>query len=61
MGLSNDTTLNTNYIKSPTEVDAYDNDLYDVKGYNRKVCRYAKKHKISGAEAFNRLYKNKKL
>ena len=26
-------------------------------GYNRKVCRYAKKHNITEEEAFKRLYK----
>lgn len=55
--MKNDTTLNTNYVKSPTEVDESDNDIYAIKGYNRKVCRYAKKHKMSDAEAFKRLYK----
>lgn len=60
--MNTDTTLNSNdinHIKSPTEItyEEYIYDPYGVRGYNRKVSRYAKKHKISGDEAFKILYK----
>lgn len=46
---SNDTSSDFRYNNPP---------IMTIGGsYNRKVCRYAKKHKISCKEAFKRLYK----
>ena len=36
-----------------------DDDPYGLRPYNRKVRRYAEKHKISGAEAFKALYEKR--
>ncbi len=47
------TTLNNNYFRSPTEVEG--NNVGKI-AHNRKVIRYAKKHKISQEEAIKRLY-----
>lgn len=33
------------------------NNFIGILGYNRKVCRYAKKHHITSEEAFKKLYK----
>ena len=33
------------------------NNFIGVLRYNRKVCRYAKKHHITEEEAFKKLYK----
>lgn len=60
--MKTDTTLNNNdinLIKSPTEMTYEDDDPYGLRPYNRKVRRYAEKHKISGAEAFEILYEKR--
>lgn len=47
-------------IKLPTSYDSTassNNNIPIDLRHNRKVCRYAKKHKITCEEAFKRLYK----
>ena len=59
---TSDATSTTALENLPTEYDSTtstSNNQPDcfIKGYNRKVCRYAKKHSITEEEAFKRLYK----
>ena len=49
--------LPTSYSSETTTSTSYDNPPVINLGYNRKVCRYAKKHKITVEQAFKRLYK----
>ena len=47
-------------VQLPTSYDStasQSNNIPVDLRHNRKVCRYAKKHKISTEEAFKRLYK----
>jgi len=47
-------------IELPTSYDStasHSNNILINLRHNRKVCRYAKKHKITTEEAFKRLYK----
>ena len=59
----NDDPESTAMPNLPTEYDSTtshhsNNPPMAIKfGYNRKVCRYAKKHNLTEEEAFKRLYK----
>jgi len=49
--------LPTSYSSETATSTSYNNPPITNLGYNRKVCRYAKKHKITVEQAFKRLYK----
>ena len=49
--------LPTSYDNTATSNNNYPENINYTYYYNRKVSRYAKKHKITCEEAFKRLYK----
>lgn len=49
--------LPTSYSSETTTSTLYNNPPVINLSYNRKVCRYAKRHKITVEQAFKRLYK----
>lgn len=51
------TILPTSYSSETATSTSCNNPPVINLSYNRKVCRYAKKHKITVEQAFKRLYK----
>ena len=53
----NDTSYHRRSDPNDTSTTNNDFPALNFQCYNRKVCRYAKKHNITEEEAFKRLYK----